>query len=87
MFEYEDAILGKMVEVGSPAKLNKTPGRLKWANKPVGLDNEFVLRKFLGLRTYQINALAEKKIIGKWVENPPGRKPPNDWDGKAGVIM
>ena len=87
MFEYEDAILGKMVEVGSPAKLNKTPGRLKWANKPVGLDNEFVLRKFLGLRTYQINALAEKKIIGKWVENPPGRKPPSDWDGKAGVIM
>ena len=87
MFDYEDAILGKMVEVGSPAKLNKTPGRLKWANKPVGLDNEFVLRKFLGLRTYQINALAEKKIIGKWVENPPGRKPPSDWDGKAGVIM
>ena len=87
MFEYEDAILGQMVEVGSPAKLNKTPGRLKWANKPVGLDNEFVLRKFLGLRTEQINALAEKKIIGKWVDNPPGRKPPSDWDGKAGVIM
>jgi crotonobetainyl-CoA:carnitine CoA-transferase CaiB-like acyl-CoA transferase len=87
VFEYEDAILGKMVEVGSPAKLSKTPGRLKWANKPVGLDNEFVLRKFLGLRTYQINALAEKKIIGKWVQNPPGRKPPDDWDGKAGVIM
>jgi crotonobetainyl-CoA:carnitine CoA-transferase CaiB-like acyl-CoA transferase len=87
IFEYEDPIYGKMVEVGSPAKLSTTPGRLKWANKPVGLDNEFVLRKFLGLRTYQINALAEKKIIGKWVENPPGRKPPSDWDGKAGVIM
>jgi crotonobetainyl-CoA:carnitine CoA-transferase CaiB-like acyl-CoA transferase len=86
-FEYEDPIYGKMVEVGSPAKLSKTPGRLKWANKPVGMDNEFVLRKFLGLRTYQINALAEKKIIGKWVENPPGRKPPADWDGKAGVVM
>jgi crotonobetainyl-CoA:carnitine CoA-transferase CaiB-like acyl-CoA transferase len=87
IFEYEDPMYGKMVEVGSPAKLSKTPGRIKWANKPVGLDNEFVLRKFLGLRTYQINALAEKKIIGKWVENPPGRKPPSDWDGKAGVIM
>jgi crotonobetainyl-CoA:carnitine CoA-transferase CaiB-like acyl-CoA transferase len=87
VFEYEDPILGKMVEVGSPAKLSRTPGRLKWANKPVGLDNEFVLRKYLGLSTDQIEALAEKKIIGKWVENPPGRKPPNDWDGKAGVIM
>ena len=86
-FEYEDPIYGKMVEVGSPAKLSKTPGRLKWANKPVGMDNEFVLRKFLGLRTYQINALAEKKIIGKWVENPPGRKPPADWDGKSGMVM
>ncbi len=87
IFEYEDPILGKMTEVGSPAKLSATPGRLKWANKPVGLDNEFVLRKFLGLRTYQIQALAEKKVIGKWVEMPPGRKPPSDWDGKAGVIM
>lgn len=86
-FEYDDPIYGKMVEVGSPAKMNKTPGRLKWANKPVGLDNEFVLRKFLGLRTFQIQALAEKKIIGKWVENPPGRKPPSDWDGKSGVVM
>jgi crotonobetainyl-CoA:carnitine CoA-transferase CaiB-like acyl-CoA transferase len=87
MFEFDDPIYGKMVEVGSPAKLSRTPGRLKWANKPVGMDNEFVLRKFLGLRTFQINALAEKKIIGKWVETPPGRKPPDDWDGKAGVIM
>jgi crotonobetainyl-CoA:carnitine CoA-transferase CaiB-like acyl-CoA transferase len=87
VFEYEDPIYGKMVEVGSPAKLCKTPGRLKWANKPVGLDNDFVLRKYLGLRTFQIKALAEQKIIGKWVDNPPGRKPPDDWDGKAGVIM
>jgi len=87
VFEYEDPIYGKMVESNTPAKLSKTPARLKWANKPVGLDNAFVLRKFLGLRTYQINALEEKKVIGKWVENPPGRKPPEDWDGKAGVIM
>jgi crotonobetainyl-CoA:carnitine CoA-transferase CaiB-like acyl-CoA transferase len=87
VFEYEDPIYGKMVEVCSPAKLSKTPARHKWANKPVGMDNEFILRKFLGLRTYQIQALAEKKIIGKWVENPPGRKPPADWDGKAGIIL
>ncbi len=87
VFEYEDPIYGKMVEVCSPAKLSKTPARHKWANKPVGMDNEFILRKFLGLRTYQIQALAEKKIIGKWVENPPGRKPPADWDGKSGIIF
>lgn len=87
VFEYEDPIYGKMVETCCPAKLCKTPGRIKWANKPVGLDNDFVLRKLLGLRTYQLKALAEKKVIGKWVENPPGRKPPADWDGKAGVIM
>jgi len=86
-FEYDDPIYGKMVEVGSPAKLSKTPGRIKWANKPVGMDNELVLRKLLGLRTSQIQALADKKIIGKWIETPPGRKPPDDWDGKAGVIM
>ncbi len=87
VFEYEDPIYGKMVETCCPAKLSKTPGRIKWANKPVGLDNEFVLRRLLGLRTHQIEALAEKNIIGKWVETPPGRMPPDDWDGKAGVIM
>jgi crotonobetainyl-CoA:carnitine CoA-transferase CaiB-like acyl-CoA transferase len=87
VFEYEDPILGKTVEVCSPAKLSRTPARLKWANKPVGMDNEFVLRKFLGLRTDQINALYEKKTIGRWVDKPPGRKPPDDWDGKSGVIM
>lgn len=87
VFEYEDPIYGKTVEVSSPAKLSRTPARLKWANKPVGLDNEFVLRKFLGLRTDQINALYAKKTIGRWVDKPPGRKPPDDWDGKAGVVM
>ncbi len=87
VFEYEDPIYGNMVEVCAPAKLSKTPGRIKWANKPVGMDNEFILRKILGLRTAQINELAEKKIIAKWVSKPPGRMPPDDWDGKAGVIM
>lgn len=87
VFEYDDPIYGKMVEAAAPAKLSHTPPRLKWANKPVGMDNEFILRKLLGLRTEEINRLAEKKIIGKWVEAPPGRKPPDDWDGKAGVFL
>lgn len=87
VFEYDDPIYGKMVEVGSPAKLSKTPARLKWANKPVGMDNEYILRRLLGMRTDEIQRLTEKKTIGKWVDVPPGRKPPEDWDGKSGTIL
>jgi hypothetical protein len=31
--------------------------------------------------------LKERNIIGKWVDAPPGRKPPEFWDGKRGLIL
>ncbi len=86
-YKVDDPIYGELYEEGIAPKLSETPGRIKWAGKPVGFDNEFVFKRYLGLKTKEIKALAEKKVIGKWVDVPPGRKPPENWDGKAGLLM
>ncbi len=81
-----DPIYGEVTVEGIAPKLSETPGRIKWLGKPVGLDNEYVLKCFLGLKTSRIKELQEKNVIGKWIDMP-GRKPPEDWDGKRGVIL
>lgn len=83
----DDPVYGELYEEGIAPKLSETPGRIKWAGKPVGFDNEYVLKRFLGLKTKRIKYLKEKNIIGKWVDVPPGRKPPENWDGKTGVLL
>ncbi|GKT08683.1 hypothetical protein [Desulforhabdus sp. TSK] len=35
----------------------------------------------------EIRTLTRCKAIGKWVEGPPGRTPPPDWDGERGRIL
>jgi crotonobetainyl-CoA:carnitine CoA-transferase CaiB-like acyl-CoA transferase len=85
-YTVNDAIYGPTVEEGIAPKLSETPGRIKWAGKAVGFDNEFVLRRFLGKTADQIKGLKERSVIGKWAD-VPGRKPPEDWDGKSGVIL
>jgi len=32
----------------------ETPSRLKWAPRPIGFDNEYVLKKYLGLSDEEI---------------------------------
>jgi len=86
-YTVHDPIYGDLVEEGIVPKMSETPGRIKWAGKPVGFDNEYVLKRFLGMRTDKIKGLKERKIIGKWVDIPPGRKPPEFWDGKRGLIL
>jgi crotonobetainyl-CoA:carnitine CoA-transferase CaiB-like acyl-CoA transferase len=85
-YTVDDAIYGPTVVEGIVPKLSETPGRIKWAGKAVGFDNEYVLRRFLGMTAEQIKGLKERNIIGKWAD-APGRKPPKDWDGKKGVIL
>jgi crotonobetainyl-CoA:carnitine CoA-transferase CaiB-like acyl-CoA transferase len=74
----DDPIYGDVVEYGPVPKLSESPGRLKWAGKPVGLDTEEVLNRLLGLSQEEIEKLKAKGIIGKW-NNAPGRKPPDGW--------
>ncbi len=85
-YTVNDAVFGPVVEEGIAPKLSETPGRIKSAGRAVGFDNEYVLRRFLGLTAEQIKGLKERNVIGKWAD-APGRKPPEDWDGKKGVIL
>jgi crotonobetainyl-CoA:carnitine CoA-transferase CaiB-like acyl-CoA transferase len=73
----DDAIYGDVVEYGPIPKMSETPGRVKWAGKPVGYDNEKVLAEILGYDYLGIKTLEEEGIIGKWA-NVMGRKPPEE---------
>ena len=86
VWEYEDPVYGDMVEYGPAPKLSRTPGRIKWAARPVGFHNEYVFRKLLGLTSKQIRALEEKKVIGKWGDRV-GAKPPDDWRPGQGEVF
>jgi len=86
-YTVHDPIYGDLVEEGIAPKLSETPGRIKWSGKPVGFDNEYVLKYFLGMKTDAIKGLKERNVIGKWVDQPPGRRPPEGWDGKRGTIL
>jgi crotonobetainyl-CoA:carnitine CoA-transferase CaiB-like acyl-CoA transferase len=73
----DDAIYGDVVEYGPVPKMSETPGRVKWAGKPVGYDNEKVLAEILGYDYLGIKTLEEEGIIGKWAD-VMGRKPPEE---------
>jgi len=84
VWAFDDPLYGPVVEVGVPVKMSATPGRLKWTVRPVGWHNDYVFGCLLGLRPGQIRHLEEKGVIGRW-EDKPGAKPPDDWDGRAGL--
>ncbi len=79
VWEYDDPLYGPMVEHGPVPKLSATPGRMRWAAKPVGWHNQEVLTRLLGLSPSRIEQLEEKKVVGRWADRP-GAKPPDDWD-------
>ncbi|MFQ5893798.1 MAG: CoA transferase, partial [Nitrospinota bacterium] len=82
VWKLDDPIYGEVVEYGPVPKLSETPGRLKWAGKPVGLDNRSVLARVLGLSLEEIRTLEAQGIIGKW-NDMIGRKPPEGWTEPA----
>jgi crotonobetainyl-CoA:carnitine CoA-transferase CaiB-like acyl-CoA transferase len=86
VWQFEDPVYGDLVEYGPAPKLSKSPGRLKWAARPVGFHNQYVFRKLLGLTSKKIQALEEEKVIGKWADRV-GAKPPDDWKPGQGEIF
>jgi crotonobetainyl-CoA:carnitine CoA-transferase CaiB-like acyl-CoA transferase len=82
---YEDALYGEMVEPCYPPRLSETPSRLKWGARPIGLDNEYVLTRILGLTQEQVSKLSADGVIFKWNRQIPSHCPPPEWDGKQGV--
>ena len=75
---------GKYNNYEFPVKMSETPPNTKWSVRPVGFDNEFVMKKYLGKNDDEIRKLYEAGALGKW-KDMQGRRPPPDWDGKAGL--
>ena len=86
MTKVDDPILGEFLDYEFPVMMSKTPPKLKWSIRPVGFDNEYVLTNELGKSQDEIKQLYDCGAVGKWGDLR-GRKPPSDWDGKAGLIM
>ncbi len=86
VWEHQDPVYGPMVECGPAPKLSATPARIKWAGKPVGFHNEFVLKRILGLDDERIRELYAEGAIGRWAEGRRGAGPPEGWKGE-GVLQ
>lgn len=80
VWKVDDPIYGEVVEYGPIPKMSETPGRIKWAAKPVGWDNVRVLSEVLGYDHSEITQLEKEGIVGKWAD-VPGRKPPEGLKG------
>lgn len=84
MTEVNDPMLGKYFDHEFPVMMSKTPPKVKWGCRPVGFDNEYVLKHTLGKSEDEIKKLYDCGALGKWADVPT-RRPPSNWDGKAGL--
>lgn len=85
--EYDDPLYGNMVQQCYPPVMSETPGRLKWSCRPLGFDNGYVLKRFLGLADEEIRGLEEQGVVFRWNPNVPSQCPPPGWDGKRGMKL
>jgi crotonobetainyl-CoA:carnitine CoA-transferase CaiB-like acyl-CoA transferase len=76
VWDYEDPVYGPMVEQGPAPKLSATPGRIRWAARPVGWHNDHVFRTVLGLSPSEVQALEAQGVAGRWADRV-GAKPPD----------
>ena len=84
MARMDDALYGEYFDHEFPVMMSKTPPKKKWSARPVGFDNEYILRNILGKTNEQVAELCEKKAVGKWADRS-GRRPPGEWNGKCGL--
>jgi succinyl-CoA---D-citramalate CoA-transferase len=84
--EIDDPLLGPYRNYEYPVKMSATPPKTKWSVRPVGFDNEYIMKAILGKTDAEIRQLYECGALGKWGD-AQGRRPPPDWDGKAGLII
>lgn len=83
---FDDPIYGDMVMPNPLGNLQKTPAKIKWTVRPVGIDNEHVLTRILGYHQDEIDELYKEGAIGKWDPKFPGTSPPENWDGISGLF-
>lgn len=86
MTQVDDCLYGKYRDSDFPVMMSKSSPQKKWACRPVGFDNEFVMTNVLGKNQTDIQRLYDCGALGKWAD-VPGRRPPRDWNGEAGQIL
>lgn len=86
VIEFEDDMYGKGTWPGTPAALEKTPGRIKSLQRPIGYHNHYVLQKLLNLSKEQIRELEKNHVIGYW-GNSIGQRPPAYYDMSKDPIV
>ncbi len=59
----DDPYFGDVLSQGLGYHLSETPARHRWAFKPVGADNEYILQKYCGYGLDQIRELEKNEII------------------------
>lgn len=84
--EVDDPLLGEFLDYEFPVMMSRTSPRVRWSVRPVGFDNEYVMRYILGKSEDEVRRLYECGALGKWAQ-VRGRRPPPEWDGKAGLIL
>jgi hypothetical protein len=84
--EFEDDMYGKGTWPGTAAALEKTPGRIKSLQRPIGYHNHYVLQKVLNLSKEQIRELEKNHVIGYW-GNSIGQRPPAYYDMSKDPIV
>ncbi|MFB3926739.1 MAG: CaiB/BaiF CoA transferase family protein [Syntrophales bacterium] len=82
----DDPMYGRFPDHEFPVMMSKSPPKHCWTVRPVGFDNDFILTNILGRSQAQIEALYASGVVGKW-KDQQGRRPPADWDQKAGAIL
>jgi crotonobetainyl-CoA:carnitine CoA-transferase CaiB-like acyl-CoA transferase len=83
--DIDDSLLGQYHSYEFPVMMSRTPPKARWSVRAVGFDNEYVMAHHLGKSQDEIKQLHECGALGKWAD-VPGRRPPDGWDGKAGLI-
>ncbi len=59
----DDPTFGDLMHQGPAYKMSHTPPRTKWALRPVGADNEYILAKLAGLGSQELKRLEEQETI------------------------
>lgn len=86
MTEMDDDMYGRYLDHEFPVMMSRTPPRKKWAARPVGFDNEFILKTLLNKTPGEMDRLYETGALGRWADLP-GRRPAPGWDRRSGRIM
>jgi crotonobetainyl-CoA:carnitine CoA-transferase CaiB-like acyl-CoA transferase len=82
--EVNDPVLGNYNCYEFPVMMSKTPPKVSWSVRAVGFDNEYIMAHYLGKSEDEIKRLYDCGALGRWAD-VIGRRPPVDWDGKAGL--